>query len=332
MITESIRLFGDDPRSLVAESWLALSDYQAGDFDSAMILSGKLLQEELDGPTRFRVLLLRSSIYWSKGLPDQAFAELALMESLYDQCCAWAKGTFHLHRGLVLRTLGETDRAIVDYDSAIHFFEVAGNVRWQAVAANNLSHVYLVTKEFPSAHRHAAKARDLFHELGDKTYEAKALDQIALVYLAEGKPNPARSAITEALDLVEFGEIRNECLQTCEKIKRALQEDDPQTCVSMPPAQALSLAHNDNVTPSPPERQSVMSPLECASMLIQHSPDNAVYLLDFMILLRTVRDDPQFDAQLDATEEMLWAKTPEAQRLRSDYRQSRLVHDTTANS
>ena len=70
MLNESIRLFGDDPRSLIAESWLAWADYRAGDLDGALTAAARLLDEPLDTKTRFRLLLLRAAVYLDRGFHD----------------------------------------------------------------------------------------------------------------------------------------------------------------------------------------------------------------------------------------------------------------------
>lgn len=301
MLAESIRLFGDDPRSLEAQSWLAWSDYRAGDLDSAMELSGKLLQGELDRPTRFRLLLLRSTVYWTQGFPDQAFAELLLMEPLYDECGPLAKGKFHEQRALIYRGKNELDRAIVDYDAAITFFREAGNVRWQGVATSNLVNVYLETEQFEKAHRYATKARDLFRELGDASYEAEALDQSAQVYLAEAK-----------------------CLmRSGEKIKRIAGIHSCHACDTIRTVDPLPKT-------DPYERRgAIMNPLECASHLIQN-PDNAAVLLDLLIWATSARNDPAHETDLDEIKEMLYSKTEDGVQHRKAYEGSRLLRAVTS--
>lgn len=297
MLTESIRLFGDDPRALEARSWLAWSDYRAGDFDRAMDLSGELLHEKLDCPTRFRTLLLRSSVYWARGFTEQAFSELLLMESLYDQCGTLAKGKFHEQRALIYRQKGELDHAIIDYDAAICFFHEARNVRWQAVATNNLVNIYLETEQFDRAHVYAAKARDLFRELGDVSYEVEAWDQIALIHLAEAKQ--------------------------AEKIKRSLVVHSDNDCDTIRTAETL---------PKPiltERRGTMMAPLESASHLIQN-PDNAAVLLDLLIWATSARNDPAHETELDEIEEMLYSKTEDGVQHRKAYRGTRLLRAVTS--
>lgn len=320
MIIESVRLFGNDSRSVVAQSWLALADYQAGDLDGALTQASRLLDLDLDIQSRFRLLLLRSSVYWCKGKADQAFAELVLMEPLYDQCSPWAKGTFHHQRGLVLRTLGETDRAILDYDAALHFFEEAKNLRWQAATANNLSHVYLVTEQFDRAHEYAAKARNLFHKLGDRAYEAKALDQEALIYLAEGKLNEAQSAISSAIALVEYGEVLRECLKTDAKINVIPLEESFNDRDILPPR-----PRTNKSSPNDGERSVTMAPQQLARHIIENHPANATALLDLLIWATSARDDAQHEAELDEVEEWIYGKTEDGVKARAAYRGTRLL-------
>lgn len=318
MLTESVRLFGDDPRSLLARYRLARAENWDGQLDRALKLANELLPLNLNSETRLRTLLLRAEIHCVRGLLDEAFADTEVMELVYEQVGSQLKGQFHNQRGWILRKMNETDRAINDYDSAIHFFREAGDVRCEAIAANNLAGVYLETKRFPEAHEYTDRALRLFTELGDKTYQAKSWDQRALIFLAEGKLSEAWQSIERAKGLVSVGEILTELSDTSAKIKQAgdiKSQNDHATLRRTPYRQDEADSHKGN---------AAMTPLECASRLIQNDSDNAAVLYDLLLYAR-LPPDPEHDAEMDGVEEMLFSKTEECIARRDEYRRSRLL-------
>jgi tetratricopeptide (TPR) repeat protein len=324
MLQESLRLFGTHPKGHVAKAWLAWTDYWAGDRDGALSMAGTVLEAEINHVTRFRTLLLRAIIFWEQELPDRALAEIGQMEPLYDLCGPGLKGRFHIQRGLILRLQGGTDRAIVEYDSAITFFQEARDPRCLAVAANNLANIYLETGHFAQAHEYANQSQLLFRELGDKTYEAEAWDQTALIFLAEGELSKAEESINNGLALVKRGAVLEKCRTTRRKIKQeqgVRYENDATLCSKSPTPDNPLLANT-----SPGE---IMSLREYASQLIQNEPDNSLLLYDFVVRIRSVRGDPRFEAELDEVEQMLHALTPDCEEHRAKFRQSRLIRPVT---
>lgn len=327
MLTEAASLLGDDPKSHAARSWLAWVEYWDGDLDKALALIQQVTNSRADNATRFRALLLRAGIYSDQGIPDQAFTVLTGMVSLYDSCSPLLKGKFHNQRGRVLRLLEQTDRAIVDYDAAFHFFEQVGDRRCQAFAANNLAGIYLETEQFAQAHECAEQARLLFRELGDKSYEAATWDQTASIFLAEGKTDTALCAIDQGITLVAFGGILTECLATRDRIiKNILDTKDEINRDSIADG-----VHSVSPTPSAvlpsSERGARMSPFDNAVSLLAGNPSNAVALLDLLIWSTSDRDEPKHEAQLDEVERMLFSHIPECEESRERYRQRRLIHE-----
>lgn len=319
MLTEAIRLFGSDPRSLLARYRLARAENWDGQLARALKMANELLPLNLDSATRLRTLLLRAEIYCVRGLLDKAFADTEAMAAIYEEVGPQLKGQFHNQRGWILRKMNEIDRAVTEYDSAIHFFRQAGDVRCEAIASNNLSHIYLQTECFTEAHEYADRAQRLFCELGDKTFEAKARDQRALIFMAEGKLTEAEESIAKAMGLVCVGEILTELSATADKIKQAgdVQSGNENATMRRPRyASPGAESHKGN---------AAMTPTECASRLIQNDSDNAAVLYDLLVYAR-MPNDPEHDAEMDGIEEMLFSKTDECINRREDYRRSRLVH------
>lgn len=311
MLNESIRLFADDDRAWVARSWLARAEYWAGNLDQALALADEVLTAPLGAVTKFRTLLTKASVYSDRDLPDEAMSALGEMIQPYESLDPLFKGQFHNQRGRVLRLMGATDRAVLEYDCAIYFFQEAGNVRCQAIAATNLAGIYLEIGQFERAHDYAEQAGKIFSEIGDRTYEAMAWDQAALIYLAESKLEDAGRAIAQAISLVNDGDVLNRCSETLEKIRGK--------CGS------IRREPHPVVQPrSPIERSMIMLPLDYASQLIQDQPDKALLLYDFLVQVRAAQDDPQYKLELDAAEEMLYAKTEHFGNSHEGFRRSRL--------
>lgn len=347
MLTDAADLFGDDPRANVARSWLAWAEYWDGNLDKALAIIdglyghpdqkvsenaplpttqcegvGQTSSFLLDPSVRFRTELLRASIYSDRDLPDQAFETLMGVEPLYDSCDSLQKGKFHNQRGRVLRLLGETDRAINDYDAAIEFFRASQNVRCEAASTNNLAGVYLETGQYAQAHDYAERARILWRELGDKTYEAEAWDQTAQTYLAEGKLKEAEASILSGISLVSHGETLRKCLVTLNEIKRVSGIHRTDECDNFRDARLP--------IPRPPALSrkgggSVMTPLDCALSLIQNDPDLASTLLDLIVWATGARDEPKHEVELDHIERVVHSFTPECEQERTRDRGRRLV-------
>lgn len=231
MLSRSARLFGDDNRAHVARAWLGWAYNWTGEFGEALTMAETVLAAPVTSRDRFGALLLKAVVYCRQGLIALALAAILEMQPFYDDVDDLMKGRFHNQRGRVLKLMGERDRAIIDYDSAAQFFERAANLQGEGIAANNLSSIFLDAGRFIEAHNYAERACSLFHRLGDKTYEAKAWDQTALIYLAENNLKSAERAAKHAVSLVQGSDQSStlaECLITHGTILARLGFDDAQ--------------------------------------------------------------------------------------------------------
>src|SRR5205085_6752756 len=114
--------------------------------------------------------------------------------------------------GLVLRKLGTTehrpdytDRAIIEYTAASHYFDLAGHTSYRASAENNLGYLLYLVGRYQEAHEHLNSARVLFLAVRDKGRVAQVDDARALVLLAEGRAREAERAIREAVRVLARG-------------------------------------------------------------------------------------------------------------------------------
>lgn len=124
----------------------------------------------------------------------------------------------HNQRAVALRKIGETDRAIREYDAAIHFFELAKSDCLPFVV-NNLAGVYLDCRYYSEAHKNVDQAINLLGH--DPSHLAKAYDQKALIYLAEGNLDQAKNYASRAISTIERTDKKAwlaECLITRSRV------------------------------------------------------------------------------------------------------------------
>lgn len=321
MLSESIRLFGDRPEAQDAKGWLAFAHQWTGEYREVLTITDELI-DATDERLRFRVLLVRVQAYSRLNEPHNAVAMLKEMEQVYEGQSELLKGKFHCQRARVLRETGETDPAIIDYEAAIHFFQQSQNARCEAIVANNLAGVYLETEQFDRAHEYAKQAQELFSQLGEKTYEAKAWDQRALTFLAEREFLKAQWAIDHAIELVSHGEVLGECLLTLAKIKRNV------ALCAVPHNATMSGTSGVN-SPTTLPLESDMNMLDCARQIIQGDPDNALRLLHLLAWATADRGDPQHEAELSQIERLAYSYTDDSEQHRESLVRSLLIRSVT---
>ncbi len=329
MFADAAALFGEDPRAHTARAWMAWCDYWEGDLDTALDRIDESLRAPLDNATKFRTLLLKIGIYCDRGLASEALAELEQMAEVYEAVSPLLRGKFHLQRGRARKLAGEPDRAILEYEAALHFFEEAGNVRCEAVALNNMAILYSDAGRFPEAHEHANRARVLFQKLGDRRYEAESLDQIAQIFLAQGKS-------AEAEDALRLSPNSDQGFPDCSANRNGVKDA---TAVSSVSGFLTNIREFPCTPESPanqpinPERGSqVMSLPELASMMVEANPDMAAVFFSMLVLARSVRGDPAFDAEADEAESIFYSKMPDCEKHRNEARQACLIRPVTSGS
>ena len=191
-----------------AKIQLACAYWRAGECKEALAILGEL-------PDSFECLLQRAIIL------SEIDAGEAL--ALLDKAAAFPmadrlQGSFHNQRAMLLRKLGETDRAIQEYDAAIHYFEGAKS-DCVPVVLNNLAGIFTDCGEHAKAHSYIDRAIALLTREPD--HLAKAYDQKALIFFREGRLEPAERYARMAVREAEPGDRKAwlaECLITHSKI------------------------------------------------------------------------------------------------------------------
>jgi tetratricopeptide (TPR) repeat protein len=191
-----------------AKLQLACAYYHAGEVKEA----GAILDEL---PDSFDVLLLRAIL--ASDLDPRAALDLL------DKASAFAappgkQARLHNQRAIALRRIGETDRAIREYDAAIHCFEEAMSDQLPA-AINNLARVYLDCGDYEGAHAQIDRAISLLAR--DSDLLAKSYDEKARIYLAQTDLESANRYARMAIREIERTERKGwlaECLVTHARI------------------------------------------------------------------------------------------------------------------
>jgi CheY-like chemotaxis protein len=218
LISESITRFealGEPAKAAAAQSDLAFCYWREGAFDEARDIYNEALKRlgEQDPELRAKISIRRTMVEFSTGRLNDAFRILSDLAPALEESKNYAlKGKFHNQLALVLRRLGTaerrpdyTDRAIIEYTAASHYFEQAGHTSYRASAENNLGYLLYLVGRYQEAHEHLNSARVLFLAVQDRGRVAQVDDARALVLLAEGRTRKAERAISEAVRVLARG-------------------------------------------------------------------------------------------------------------------------------
>lgn len=224
--------FGESELRDIAKYHLAVAYWFGGEANEAQDLLREI-------PDSFKKLLLKAIIedrprYALKFL-DKA-AQFPVRPGM--------QGRLHNERGKKLRQIGELDRAILEYQAAIHLFEQDRSDVLPRVV-NNLARVYLDYGEFAQAHKQIDKAINMLED--DPPHLGQAYDEKSRIFLAEGKFEHAKqwsekavsvlrssdrrewlaeALITKAKAQIRLGHKWNSTLDEAEKVCTYLQRQD----------------------------------------------------------------------------------------------------------
>lgn len=219
LISESITRFEslrESARAAAAQSDLGYCYWREGAFDEARVIYAdalKRLADKDEPELRAKILIRRVLVESCSGRYNESLRILSDSAELFEvDTNDVIKGKFHNELGLVLRKLGTaerrpdyTDRAIIEYTAASHFFEQAGHTGYRASAETNLGYLLYLVERYKEAHDHLNNARILFLAVGDKGRVAQVDDARALVLLAEGRAREAERASREAVRVLAKG-------------------------------------------------------------------------------------------------------------------------------
>jgi CheY-like chemotaxis protein len=219
LISESIARFqslGETTKVVIAQSELGFCYRRAAAYDEARVIYNEALKGLIDSndiELKAKILLRLVIVESCSGRYNESLRLLTDSTKLFEESTNDAlKGKFHNELGLVLRQLGTaesrpdyTDRAIIEYTAAAHFFEQAGHTGYRASAENNLGFLLYLVGRYQDAHEHLNRARRLFLTVKDKGRIAQVDDARARVLLAEGRLKEAERASRNAVEILSKG-------------------------------------------------------------------------------------------------------------------------------
>lgn len=183
LLSKSVRLFGNDAGEALARYWLAIAYLRCGENSEALAVADSILSDQrasseivfLAGAVKGLALLHLGT----KSESEQAFESVAVFLPAVPPM---PRGRFLLNRGMLFRQTGRFDEALACYEEAIPAFRLAGSVRHQAAAHNNIAGVYTEQGRYPEALEVARAALAVFEKIGDLAHQAKVWDQIAQIH------------------------------------------------------------------------------------------------------------------------------------------------------
>lgn len=219
LISESIARFealGESDRAAGAQSDLGFIYWREGSYAEARVIYAdalKKLTDKSDRELRAKILIRCVLVESCSGRYNESLRILTDSARLFEEGTNDAlKGKFHNELGLVLRKLGTaehrsdyTDRAIIEYTAASHYFEQAGHTSYQARAENNLGFLLYTIGRYEETHAHLNCARLLFISVKDKGSVAQVDETRARVLLEQGRTRQAERAIRDAVRTLEKG-------------------------------------------------------------------------------------------------------------------------------
>ncbi|MEM6453601.1 MAG: CHAT domain-containing tetratricopeptide repeat protein [Acidobacteriota bacterium] len=107
----------------------------------------------------------------------------------------------HNNLGVLHRQLGDYPRALAAFDQALVIFRARGQRRWQAHVLGNVGATYQALGRRARARTHHRQALALWREIGHRSGEANTLVNLALADRRDGRPEAAAAGLRRALDI-----------------------------------------------------------------------------------------------------------------------------------
>jgi tetratricopeptide (TPR) repeat protein len=141
----------------------------------------------------------------SEGRSADALSYMLSVQSFFDDEPLYLR-RFLNGLGITYFDLHDHERACAEYRKALVIpAETDEQEIEQAVVKANLSNSLLELNEIEEAHRLLNEAEMIYRAAKEEAWLGNALEIRARVYLKEGKPEKARAAAKESLDLLWYG-------------------------------------------------------------------------------------------------------------------------------
>ncbi|TMQ27662.1 MAG: tetratricopeptide repeat protein [Deltaproteobacteria bacterium] len=205
---------GDPARLATAHCALAQFYIDVGKAPAALRAAAPALQYARDAGDALleaEVLRLRAAIARLVGNAEESLrlAEQALGlcdrpgDGRPDPSVLTARATILTQRGATLWNMGRLEAAIESYAEALVIYRALGKGRQEARALNNMGMVFAALGEYEEALAHYKSALKLDQELGDRSHIAQKLANIGQCYSDLGDTERAESYLGKAMRLAE---------------------------------------------------------------------------------------------------------------------------------
>jgi tetratricopeptide (TPR) repeat protein len=310
LLTKAGRLL-DGGREELCRVHLSLCYWRLGETREALALLDRPFQ---DMQAKFCAFLVRAIIFMEDRHLEDAMTALSECEFLADCISTVNRGKFHNQRARTFKRLAVRDgnlelidRAIVEFEAALFYFEQSEAPKLQGAVINNLGRLYSQSGQHERAHEYIDRAIALAGN--DKGLLAQWHDQKANAYLDEGKLELGKIASDKALALLVGGEQIG-ILADCAVTKARIEQQIYGTCAAnrimlTTPQVSLALSTQGSEMPA--------TPLECAQRIIRDNHELAAPLLTLMALTVDPNGDPERYAAADMVMQFLFIHTPEGE-------------------
>lgn len=185
-----------------AAIWLSCCYWATGEINEARALLDSVEPES--DPVKFLWGFSKAAFEMSQ--PERALEYLSAVEGFADQVNPLWRGKFHNQRAAAMRRLGKSDNALIDYEAAKYWFQVAELPKFYAGASNNVAGVLSDLERFDEAHQVVDDAIETLQGLGDSSYLGQMYDQKAQIFLAQSKYTKAAEVAPKSISLLENGQ------------------------------------------------------------------------------------------------------------------------------
>lgn len=190
---------------------------KSGEMAEGLIVINEMLKLSLEPLLRAQAILRKAVL--QKDHPKLAWS--TIIKADLDLPDNW-RAQIHNQRGRIKKELREYDKAAGEYDAAVYYWGLHGDLELVGHGYNNLAGVYRKWERYGDAHRSVDKAINLWREY---EYLPHALDQKALIYVDEENYAAALPLVLQAeRNAGDRRRWRAEFLGTLSRVRAGLGE------------------------------------------------------------------------------------------------------------
>jgi tetratricopeptide (TPR) repeat protein len=173
---------------------IAFTYFYKGDLENAKAFAGDTPPPEH----------LQSWIILQENILIKEFRFLDVLEFVDIFSSGNNRGNHYNHRAISLKNLGQTKKALEEYEIAKSDFLQAGNLVFVAAVNNNIANCYRKLKDTPKAIEYAKTAYQILKSLNQFARAGSALDTLANILLDENRTDEALTTMTIAFELYKL--------------------------------------------------------------------------------------------------------------------------------